>query len=91
MRADRPDLGEQVTAVFRPLWPEFIHHDPIDIEYSSRIEGYFPHYDVLVLDGGEVVTTGAGAPLRWDGRRPPRRLLRRAGARRHRARKLGAA
>lgn len=65
--ADRPDLSEQVTAVFRPLWPEFIFHDPIGAEYSGRVETYFPRYDVLVLDGSEVVTGGWGVPICWDG------------------------
>lgn len=65
--ADRRDLGEQLTAVFRPLWPEFIFHDPVDAEYSSRVESYFGQYDVLVLDGAEIVTGGWGVPIRWDG------------------------
>lgn len=65
--ADRPDLSEQVTAVFRPLWPEFIFHDPIDARYSDRVGTYFAQYDVLVLDGSDVVTGGWGVPIRWDG------------------------
>jgi GNAT superfamily N-acetyltransferase len=66
-RADRPDLGEQVNAVFRPLWPEFLHHDPVDVEYESRFDSYFAEYDLLVLYGSEVVATGQGASIRWDG------------------------
>jgi hypothetical protein len=65
--ADRRDLGEQVTAVFRPLWPEFIFHDPISNKYTGRVEAYFPQYDVLLLDEDEVVTGGWGVPIQWDG------------------------
>ena len=65
--ADRPDLGEQLTTVFRPVWPEFIFHDPIDGRYASRVEAYFPQYSVLVLDGPDIVTGGWGVPIRWNG------------------------
>src|SRR5215475_7589283 len=65
--ADRPDLHERLTAVFRPVWPEFIFHDPIDAEYGPRAEAYFQHYSVMVLDGSEIVTGGWGVPIRWNG------------------------
>jgi hypothetical protein len=58
--ADHPDLGEQLTTVFRPVWPEFIFHDPIDARYASRAEAYFPQYNLLVLDGPDIVTGGWG-------------------------------
>ena len=61
------DLGEQVAAVFRPVWPEFIFHDPISNKYTGRVEAYFPQYDVLLLDEDEVVTGGWGVPIQWDG------------------------
>jgi GNAT superfamily N-acetyltransferase len=65
--ADRPDLEEQLTTVFRPVWPEFIFHDPIDAKYLSRVEACFPQYNLLVLDGQEIVTGGWGVPIRWNG------------------------
>jgi len=65
--SSRPDLEEQVRAAFRPAWPELIFHDPISNEYIGRVETYFPQYDVLLLDDGEVVTGGWGVPIRWDG------------------------
>jgi len=63
----RPDLEEQARAAFRPLWPEFIFHDPISDEYIGRVETYFPHYDVLLLDDDEVAAGGWGVPVQWDG------------------------
>jgi hypothetical protein len=53
--------------VFRPVWPEFIFHDPIDARYASRAEAYFPQYNLLVLDGPDIVTGGWGVPIRWNG------------------------
>ena len=65
--ADRPDLDDQARAAFRSEWPEFIFHDPISSAHIERVEKYFPHYDILLLDDGEVVAGGWGVPLQWDG------------------------
>jgi GNAT superfamily N-acetyltransferase len=65
--SDRPDLEDETRAAFRQNWPEFIFHDPVSKEHISRVEAYFPYYDVLLLDGGEVVAGGWGVPLQWDG------------------------
>ena len=58
--ADRQDLDEQARNAFRPGWPEFIFHDPISSEHIGRVETYFPQYDVLLLDEGQVVADGPG-------------------------------
>jgi GNAT superfamily N-acetyltransferase len=65
--ADRHDLDEQARDAFRAVWPEFIFHDPVSAEYIGRVESYFPQYDVLLLDQGQVVAGGWGVPIRWDG------------------------
>jgi GNAT superfamily N-acetyltransferase len=65
--SERPDLADETAAAFRQNWPEFIFHDPISNEYVGRVELYFPRYDILLLDGGEVVAGGWGVPLTWDG------------------------
>jgi GNAT superfamily N-acetyltransferase len=65
--SERPDLADETTAAFRQNWPEFIFHDPVSKEHIDRVEAYFPYYDVLLLDGGEVVAGGWGVPLQWDG------------------------
>lgn len=46
------------------MWPQFIFHDPLDAEYLDRVEAYFPHYDVLLLEDGEVAASGWGVPIR---------------------------
>ena len=66
--SERHDLDEQAEAAFRPGWPEFIFHDPISSEYIGRVETYFPQYDVLLLDDGQVVAGGWGVPIQWNGR-----------------------
>jgi hypothetical protein len=65
--ADRHDLDEQARDALRTVWPEFIFHDPVADECIGRVETYFPHYDVLLLDDGQVVAGGWGAPIRWEG------------------------
>jgi hypothetical protein len=65
--SDRPDLEDETRAAFRQNWPEFIFHDPVSREHIGRVESYFPFYDVLLLDGGEVAAGGWGVPMQWDG------------------------
>jgi GNAT superfamily N-acetyltransferase len=64
--ADRHDLDEQAREAFRQVWPEFIFHDPVSSEHIGRVETYFPQYDILVLDDGQVVAGGWGVPIGWD-------------------------
>ena len=64
---EHPELKDEVEAAFRGEWPEFIFHDPVAAPYLDRVEEYFPRYDVLLLDGGEVAAGGWGVPLTWDG------------------------
>jgi GNAT superfamily N-acetyltransferase len=65
--AERPDLDDQAREALRTVWPEFIFHDPAAAAYIGRVETYFPGYDVLLLDDGQVVAGGWGVPIRWDG------------------------
>jgi len=65
--ADRHDLDDEVRAAFRGGWPEFIFHDPVSNAHVERVEAYFPRYDILLLDRGEVVAGGWGVPLAWSG------------------------
>jgi hypothetical protein len=65
--ADRHDLDDQARDALRTVWPEFIFHDPISSEHIGRVGTYFPQYDVLLLNEGQVVAGGWGVPVRWDG------------------------
>jgi hypothetical protein len=64
---DRHDLDDQARDALRTVWPEFIFHDPVVPDYIGRVEAYFPQYDVLLLDEGQVVAGGWAVPIRWDG------------------------
>jgi hypothetical protein len=64
--SDRPDLEGEARAALRQNWPEFIFHDPVSNEHIGRVEQCFPFYDIMLLDGGEVVAGGWGMALRWD-------------------------
>ncbi len=65
---ERHDLDDEAQAAFRPTWPEFIFHDPVNAQYIERVEEYFPFYDVMLLDQGHVVAGAWAVPLRWNGR-----------------------
>jgi len=65
---DRPDLVEAAAEAFRQRWPEFIFHDPIPPRYMPRVHQYFPEYDILLLDQGQVTAGGWGVPFAYAGR-----------------------
>ena len=65
--SDRPDLDEQSRAALLPVWPEFIFHDQVSSELMGRVADCFPHYDIRILDDGEVIAGSWGVLLRWDG------------------------
>lgn len=66
---DRPDLD--AGAVIEDGFPEFIFHDQQTARFLERVRRYFPNFDVLVLDGAEVVAGGWGVPLAWSGEELP--------------------
>jgi GNAT superfamily N-acetyltransferase len=53
-------------------WPQFMHHDPIANEYFGRVRDEFPQFQLVLLDGDEVVAHGDTAPVAWDGTPHPR-------------------
>lgn len=65
--ADRPDLHEMASDVFRERWPEFIFHDDVSKKYIGRVREHFTHFDIMVLDDDAVVAGGWGVPIRWNG------------------------
>jgi GNAT superfamily N-acetyltransferase len=65
--ADRADLEAEVREAFRQRWPEFIFHGEAAPVYLPRVEKYFAHFDVLLLDDGKVAAGGWGVPFAWNG------------------------
>lgn len=66
-RADRPDLDSGVAEAFRAEWPEFVFHDQVAARHIDRVGRYFADFDVLLLEGSDVVAGGWGVPLPWSG------------------------
>ncbi len=65
--SDRPDLEGEAKAALRDGWPAFVLRDPLSNIYRERVQSYFPGFDVLLVEDGEVVADGRAVPLRWDG------------------------
>ena len=64
--SEHPELEDEAEAALRAEWPEFIFHDPVAGALIGRVGEYFPRYDVLLLDDGEVVAGGWGVPQALD-------------------------
>jgi GNAT superfamily N-acetyltransferase len=64
--SERHDLDDEAEAAFRPGWPEFIFHDPVSSEHIGKVETYFPQFDVMLLEDGQVVAGAWGVPIQWD-------------------------
>jgi hypothetical protein len=66
--ADRPDLQPALERLIAAGWPRFME-SPLDHAYWGRLVREFADYQVLLLDG-ENVLLGAGhsVPFRWDGK-----------------------
>lgn len=66
---DRPDLDS--GAVIKDGFPEFIFHDQGTARFLERVRRYFPRFNVLVVDDGQVVAGGWGVPIVWSGEELP--------------------
>ncbi|MGZ3141946.1 Long-chain-fatty-acid--CoA ligase [Lentzea chajnantorensis] len=62
--SDHPHLS---TAALVGEWPLFVLKDPISNRYRKTVQQYFPQYDVLALDGSEVLAHAVAVALCWDG------------------------
>ncbi|MFD4762756.1 hypothetical protein ACFWOJ_29015 [Streptomyces sp. NPDC058439] len=65
--SERPDLKDRAQAALRGGWPTFVLHDPLSNTYRHRVETYFATFDVLLVEGNDVVADGRAVALCWDG------------------------
>ncbi|MFB9904163.1 Long-chain-fatty-acid--CoA ligase [Allokutzneria oryzae] len=65
--SERPDLTGSALAPLRDGWPTFVLHDPVSNTHRRAVAEYFPRFDVLLLDGDEVLARATAVALRWDG------------------------
>ncbi|WP_218920627.1 Long-chain-fatty-acid--CoA ligase [Lentzea guizhouensis] len=61
---DRPGFS---SAELSGEWPLFVLKDPVSNQYREAVQRYFPQYDVLVVDGDDVLANAVAVALRWDG------------------------
>jgi GNAT superfamily N-acetyltransferase len=66
---DRKDYRELISQVSESVWPEFMFHDPIAIEYWDGLFEDFPLFQRAALsrEGGDVAGILNSVPLFWDG------------------------
>lgn len=60
---------EQLDQLFNEGFPAFITADQLAKRYIGKIQGLFPHLNIVLLDESDfLVAAGWGIPLSWDGR-----------------------
>lgn len=64
--AQRPDLGARADAFGAAAWPEFMLHDPVPGAIWARLMAAFGEYQLLMLDGDDIVCLMNTVPLRFD-------------------------
>ncbi|MGK3204649.1 GNAT family N-acetyltransferase [Amycolatopsis mongoliensis] len=65
--AENRDLKAGAVASLRAAWPEFVLHDAVSGAHREAAEQYFPEFDVLLVDDGEVLASAVAVTLHWDG------------------------
>lgn len=63
---DRWDLFEKQDAVCEEVWPEFMLHDPVGNENWMPFIEAFKEYQLLILEGEEILAVINMVPLHFD-------------------------
>ena len=63
----RPDLLAAYREALGGGWPEFVFHDPVSKLHHDRVSRAFPEFDLLLLEGDEVLAGAWAVPIAWDG------------------------
>jgi hypothetical protein len=63
----RPRRADELHQLVTDGWPEFIFHDHATDAHQGRIRELFGDWELVLLDGDELVGAGWGVPLCWDG------------------------
>ena len=63
----RPRPDDRMARLFAAGWPEFIFHDTETERHIGRIRRLFPHLELVLLDGDELVAGGWAVPIQWSG------------------------
>jgi GNAT superfamily N-acetyltransferase len=65
--SSRLDLTGDAMAPLRKVWPTFALHDPISNQYRDAFERHFAQFDVLLVDGDQLLAHAGAVALRWNG------------------------
>jgi len=66
--ADRADLRERrYGELSRPTFPEYMHHNEPGGRYWDRLYEDFPDFQLVLLDGDQLVAELHSVPTAWDG------------------------
>jgi hypothetical protein len=63
----RPEFEDAHQTAFGETWPEFMYHDAVSIAHHGRAVRLFSDFDLLLVDGGDVLATAWAVPMSWDG------------------------
>jgi hypothetical protein len=65
--ADRPDLRERrYEELSSVTFPEYLHHNAMG-RFWGRLYSDFPEFQVVLVDGDELVAEAHALPIPWDG------------------------
>ena len=60
--------SEQLDQLFSEGFPTFITSDQLAKQYIGRVQDYFPHLNIVLLDESDFLVAGGwGVPLIWNG------------------------
>jgi hypothetical protein len=67
--AERPDLWDYATPLFRHVWPEYNQHGNHTARIFGALVPEYGHLQILLYDRGidRIVARGRTIPFRWDG------------------------
>ena len=65
--AERFDLFEAQDEVCEEVWPEFMLHDPIAHKYWGRFIDAFKEFQLMLMDGDEILAVINSVPLSFEG------------------------
>lgn len=65
--ADRFDLFDVQDAICEEVWPEFMLHDPVAGKYWGRFINAFKEYQLMLMDGDEILAVVNSVPLHIEG------------------------
>ena len=61
-----PDQQHKQYEITKPLWPEFMMHDPIANKYWLSLFELFPEFQISLIINDEIIGIANSIPFHWD-------------------------